>query len=204
MADESRIEQFQKAVEQDPNDALAQFGLGNALLTAGRADEAGPCFQRVLAIDSKNSKAYELLGKAQKLTGHTDLAIKTLTDGYRVAHRQGDVMTQKVMEKMLGQLGAEAPAVAAKPQATGADSESETGSGDFSCRRCGGGGPKIEKQPFKGELGKVVFDTVCVTCWREWVARGTMVINELRLPMYDPQAQATYDQQMKEFLLIDD
>ncbi len=45
--------------------------------------------------------------------------------------------------------------------------------------------------------------TVCNTCWQEWVGMGTKVINELRLPMYDPVAQETYDKHMVEFLSLD-
>lgn len=200
MSDVEKIEQFQKAVEQDPNDELAQFGLGSALLEAGRAEDAGPCFQRVLAVNSQNSKAYELLARAQKLTGHNDLAIQTLTNGYRVAHRRGDLMPMKAMGTLLEELGAEVPSVGEKKVGSAAVSASD---GDFSCRRCGGAGPKLEKPPFKGELGETLCSTVCAACWQEWVGMGTKVINELRLPMYDPQAQELYDKHMKEFLLID-
>ncbi|MCG8408587.1 MAG: Fe(2+)-trafficking protein [Phycisphaerales bacterium] len=199
MSDTAKIEQFQKAVEQDPNDELAQFGLGSALLDAGRAEEAGPCFQRVLAVNSQHSKAHQLLGTVQKLTGHDDLAIQTLTNGYRIAHRKGDLMPMKEMEALLKELGAEVPTVAEKKSgASGA-----VGDGDFTCRRCGGDGPVLQKAPFKGDLGEVVLASVCNACWQEWVGMGTKVINELRLPMYDPQAQELYDKHMKEFLLID-
>ncbi|MFQ5430013.1 MAG: Fe(2+)-trafficking protein [Phycisphaerae bacterium] len=200
MTDEARIEQLRRATERDPNDELAQFSLGTALLEAGRADEAGPCFQRVLAINSQHSKAYELLGRSQQQTGHVDLAVQTLTNGHRVARRRGDLEPMKAMAALLEELGAPVPAAGETPAATGATQAVE---GGFTCRRCGGAGPRMEKQPFKGDLGAVVFSTVCAGCWQEWVAMGTKVINELRLPMYDPQAQALYDKHMKEFLLID-
>lgn len=200
MTDDARIQQFQKAVEQHPNNELAQFSLGQALLEADRAEEAGPCFQRVLAINGQNSKAYELLGTVQMRCGQKDLAIQTLTNGYRVAQRRGDMEPMNKMAGLLEELGAEVPSVAEKKTA---QASSAVGEGGFSCRRCGGVGPRLQKQPFKGELGQVVFETVCESCWREWVAMGTKVINELRLPMYDLQAQEMYDKHMKEFLLID-
>jgi len=198
MANEDRIAQLKKSVDQDPNDEMAQFSLGSALLDAGRAADAGPCFQRVLAVNAQNSKAYELLGRAQVATGHQDLAIQTLTNGYRVAHRKGDLMPLKAMAALLTELGAPVPDLSEKKN-------SAVGAADagFTCRRCGGHGPKLKERPFKGPLGETILATVCQGCWTEWVGMGTKVINELRLPMYDPAAQEQYDKYMKEFLMID-
>jgi Fe-S cluster biosynthesis and repair protein YggX len=200
MADEDRIEKLRRMAEADPSDEMAHFSLGGALLEAGRAQEAGPFLQRVLALNSQNSKAYELLGRAQIETGHRDLAVRTLTDGYRVAHRKGDLMPMKAMEQMLQELGAALPSVGEKKETAGAV---VAASGGFVCRRCGGGGPKLKERPFKGALGENILATVCEACWKEWVGMGTKVINELRLPMFDPQAQEMYDKHMKEFLLIE-
>ncbi len=61
----------------------------------------------------------------------------------------------------------------------------------------------MEKRPFKGELGDRVWGKVCQGCWREWVSAGTMVINEMGLPLADPSAQKIYDEHMVEFLQID-
>jgi Fe-S cluster biosynthesis and repair protein YggX len=201
MADEARIAQLQRAVEADPNDELAQFSLGSALIDAGRAADAGPCFQRVLAVNSQNSKAYQLLAEAQKATGHRDLAIQTLTNGYRIAHRKGDLMPMKAMGALLTELGAAVPEVGEKKAASA--SAGGVSDGSFSCKRCGSGGPPLKARPFKGPLGEKILATTCEKCWREWVGMGTKVINELRLPMFDPQAQEQYDKHMKEFLLLD-
>jgi len=200
MADAGKIDMLKRSVEQNPNDELGQFALGNAYFEAGQHTEAGPCFQRVLAINSQNSKAYEMLARTQKLTGHPDLATQTATNGYRVAHRRGDMMPMNAMASLLKELGAPVPQVGEK--SAGAV-PSAAADGRFSCRRCGGTGPRLERAPFKGELGETVHSTVCQSCWREWVGQGTKVINELRLPMYDPHAQEIFDRQMKEFLLID-
>lgn len=193
------IARFRKLVSINPNDEMAQFGLGTALLEAGQAAEAGPCFQRVLALSSQNSKAYELLGAAQKAAGQTALAIQTLTDGYRIAQRKGDAMPLAAMGVMLGELGAPIPTVAAGREAPAAGAAE----GGFRCRRCGAGGPPLKERPFRGELGEQILASVCQSCWSEWVRMGTKVINELRLPLNDPQAQAMYDQHMKEFLLLE-
>lgn len=199
MSIEERIQQLRGLAEADPNDEMAHFSLGTALLEAGRPDEAGPSFQRVLALNSQNSKAHQLLGESQIGAGHRELAIQTLTTGYRIAHRKGDLMPMKRMGELLEELGAPVPSVVEKkPDAAGGESVE-----GFACRRCGGGGPKLAERPFKGELGETILATVCANCWKEWVGMGTKVINELRLPMFDPQAQEIYDKHMKEFLLLD-
>ena len=123
-----------------------------------------------------------------------------MTNGYRVAHHKGDIIPLKAMEKLLIELDAEVPPVAKAKRLEPTGASGEDG---FACRRCGGGGPVLPERPFKGELGEQVLATVCEGCWGEWVAMGTRVINELRMPMHDPEAQATYDRHMKEFLLMD-
>ncbi len=200
MSDQEKIDRLQRLAESDPSDEMAHFSLGAALLEAGRAQESGPYLQRVLALNSQNSKAYELLARVQIATGHREHATRTLTDGYRLAHRKGDLMPMKAMEQMLKDLGAPVPTVAEKKEMPGSGVAAE---GGFACRRCGGGGPKLKERPFKGPLGEKILATVCESCWKEWVGMGTKVINELRLPMFDPQAQEMYDKHMKEFLLID-
>lgn len=202
MTANERITQFRKLVAASPNDELALFGLGSALLDADQAAEAGPVLQRVLALNSRHSKAYQLLATAQKAAGQRELAIQTLTDGYRVAHRQGDLMPLKAMGEMLKELGAALPIVPVTGGAAAATGEARESVDGFQCRRCGGG-PALQKQPFKGELGERILAMVCQTCWNEWVRMGTRVINELRLPMHDPRAQAAYDEQMKAFLQLD-
>lgn len=199
MADETKIEQFRKLIEQNPDDELAHLSLGNALMDAGQHQEAAQTFQRVLALNGKLSKAHERLGAAQKACGDTELAIQTLRNGYIVAHKNGDLEPMNAMGAMLKELGGEVPAVGQKASAAGG----VAGSGGWACCRCGGPGPRLAERPFKGELGEKVLARVCNSCWQEWVAMGTKVINELRLPMYDPTAQEVYDKHMVEFLSLD-
>ena len=54
--------------------------------------------------------------------------------------------------------------------------------------------------PFRNAQGQMIQEKICADCWREWIGMGTKVINELRLPLNDPQAQKIYDQHMLEFL----
>src|SRR5438094_7489691 len=107
-----QIDEFRRRAEADPNDEIAHFSLGRALLEAGDATsaaEAAKALQRVIALNPNIAKAYQLLGDAQIKTGHRDYAIKTLSEGVNVAHRRGDLMPEKEMSKMLADLGAPVP-----------------------------------------------------------------------------------------------
>src|SRR5215217_45605 len=106
VAEQSQIDRFRSMAESDPNNEIAHFSLGRALLESGDAAEAAKSFQRVIALNPNISKAYQLLADAQLKTGHRDYAIKTLTEGINVAHRRGDLMPKTEMMKTLGDLGA--------------------------------------------------------------------------------------------------
>jgi Fe-S cluster biosynthesis and repair protein YggX len=86
--------------------------------------------------------------------------------------------------------------------ATGAASApaQPVGEGQVSCSRCGRVARKMASQPFSNAQGKLIYEKICADCWREWIGMGTKVINELRLPLSDPQAQKIFDQHMREFL----
>jgi Fe-S cluster biosynthesis and repair protein YggX len=52
-------------------------------------------------------------------------------------------------------------------------------------------------------LGEKIYANVCQACWREWIAMGTKVINELGLVLSTKAGQDTYDQYMMEFLQLE-
>jgi Fe-S cluster biosynthesis and repair protein YggX len=194
MADNQRIEQFRKMANDDPNNEIGHFSLGRSLLEAGEFPEAAQSFQRVIALNPNISKAYQLLGQAQLQQGQRDLAIDSLKTGARVAQNRGDLMPKNEMLKMLSELGIEMPDLAPK-QATQA-----VGEGEVLCNRCGQVKPKMAHAPFSNAQGQLIHERICADCWREWIGMGTKVINELRLPLSDPQAQKIFDQHMMEFL----
>lgn len=194
MDPNSRIEQFQKMVEGSPDDELAHFSLGRALLDAGRADEAVASFQRVIDLNPNQSRAYQLQAMALLKLGKKPEAIERLSAGAQVAFARGDMMPKNEMVRMLEELGAPIPAFKR------AEPERPVGEGEVFCSRCGKVGPRLPSRPFSNALGQRIFENVCQPCWREWIAMGTKVINELRLPLADPQAQKIFDQHMTEFL----
>jgi len=194
MADDTRIEQFRKMATDDPGNALGHFSLGRELLNAGRADEAVASFERVIEIDPNLSRAYQLLGTALLRLDRRDDAVERLTTGLKVAHSRGDVMPKNEMARMLKDLGAPVPELASQRQAA------EVGEGQVLCKRCGRVASKLPRQPMRNDFGKEVYENICADCWREAIGHGTKVINELRLPMNDPQASKMWDQHIREFL----
>jgi Fe-S cluster biosynthesis and repair protein YggX len=195
MPDSLRIEQFRKMAEDDPNNELGHFSLGRALLESGQPADAAKSFQRVIALNPNISKAYQLLADAQLQQDQRDLAIDTLKTGARVASNRGDLMPKGEMLRKLSELGVEMPELTQK-QAPAA----QLGEGQIQCNRCGQVKPQMAHPPFSNAQGKLIHAKICADCWREWVGMGTKVINELRLPLSDPQAQKVFDQHMMEFL----
>ena len=70
------------------------------------------------------------------------------------------------------------------------------------CSRCQKAGERMPQRPFEGALGEKVWANVCALCWREWIARGTKVINEMGLQLSEPRVQRIYDEHMIEFLRL--
>jgi Fe-S cluster biosynthesis and repair protein YggX len=152
-------------------------------------------FQRTLELNPNIAKVYQLLATAMLKENRKLEAIERLTRGVDVAAARGDLMPQKEMSQMLKDLGAPVPAVVAA-----AAPAQPVGEGQVSCNRCGRVARKMPSPPFSNAQGKMIYEKICADCWREWIGMGTKVINELRLPLSDPQAQKIFDQHMREFL----
>ena len=54
--------------------------------------------------------------------------------------------------------------------------------------------------PFPGPAGQQLFETVSKEAWQSWLKEQTMIINENRLNVMDPQAQAFLAEQREKFL----
>ncbi len=190
-----RIAQFRKVTEQNPTDPLGYFSLGRAQLEAGANDDAVLSLQRALALDTRLSRAYQLLARAQLALGRKAEGYKSLNDGILIAHQRGDQMPKN---EMIAMLQAEGQAV---PE-TNAPTKDVAGEGEVLDIRTGRVGKRMLKAPFRNKLGEILLNNVSAESWKEWIAQGTKVINELRLPMHDPAAQRVYDQHMIDFLNV--
>lgn len=197
MAQENdRIEQFQKMAQADPKNELGHFSLGRAYEEAGRDAEAVGAYERAISINPMLGKVYQLLGGALIRLGRRDEAVERLTQGVKVADERGDSMPRDAMVAKLRELGAPVPKLKTSGIAPA------TGEEEVLCSRCGQVKKKMAKPPYNNAQGKMVHERVCADCWRDWIHMGTKVINELRLPLSDPQAQKVYDQHMMEFLCL--
>jgi Fe-S cluster biosynthesis and repair protein YggX len=190
-----RIEQFRKMAEADPNNELGHFSLGKAYLDAGETGPAIVSFLRVIDLNPDIAKVYQMLATALLKESRKPEAIERLTHGVKVAAARGDLMPKNEMIQMLKDLGAAEPesVVAAAPQQA-------IGEGQVLCNRCGKVGRRLAEPVFSNAQGKLIQEKICADCWRAWIGMGTKVINELRLPLSDPQAQKIFDQHMREFL----
>lgn len=65
---------FQRAVQQQPKDAVVYYNLGNALLQLGRVSEAMSEYERAVALDPKLAEAHNNLGSLLFQMGRTDEA----------------------------------------------------------------------------------------------------------------------------------
>src|SRR5947208_13764540 len=153
-----RIAQFRKMANDDPDNELGHFRLGQLLMDDLQYDEAIRSFRRTLELSPKFSKVYQLLGTCYIKLNRRDEAIQVLKEGFAVADERGDNMPRDEMSKMLVQLGEPAPTPRAR-QAGGA-----AAGGGFHCHRpgCEAGrfARQLPKPPMSDELGKRIYDSV--------------------------------------------
>ena len=61
----------------------------------------------------------------------------------------------------------------------------------------------LDFSPYPGPLGERIFNEICKTAWQQWLHHQTMLINEYRLNMLDPQAREFLQAEMQKFLFGD-
>src|SRR5438046_672232 len=124
---QDRIAQFRKMANDDPDNELGHYRLGQLLAEAGQHDEAVQSYRRTLDLSPQFSKVYQLLAQSLLELQRKDEAVATLKQGYQVADERGDRMPRDAMKDLLEKLGEQAPAPAAgKAQAA-------AGVGGFRC-----------------------------------------------------------------------
>jgi tetratricopeptide (TPR) repeat protein len=194
---EERIAQFRKMTQDDPDNELGHFRLGQLLQEAGEFADAISAYRKTLMLSPQFSKVYQLLGKCELELGKRDDAVRTLLEGYRVADARGDRMPRDEMGKMLTDLG-ETPPERAKPKV------GEGGGGGFACQRpgcfAGESATPLPGPPIPEPIGERIHREVCAECWTDWLKNYSIkVINELRLDLSLEAGQAEYDKYMRGF-----
>lgn len=205
--------------QADPENEMAHFSLGKALMEAGRQEAASKSFITCTELAPQMSKAFQLAAECLVKIGQVDLAAQLATRGFTIAAERGDLMPKNALGDLLTSLGKPVPEVTAKkagasgdvsllgPLAGGAVPKKYEGPippGAFVCTRTGRPGTKMARPPFKGSVGAWIFENISRETFDAWIGQGTKVINELRLDLSREQDEATYDQHMREYLGIDD
>lgn len=70
-----------------------------------------------------------------------------------------------------------------------------------SCTRCGVDAPKLEKPPFRTELGDRIVERICDGCWQEWLQHQTLLINHYGLDPRDAKSRQFLYEQIEQVLL---
>ncbi len=81
----TRIEQFKKMAEADPENELGHFSLGKAYLDAGMLAEAIQPLRRAIVLNRNVARVYELLATALLAQNKREEAIQQLKHGVEVA-----------------------------------------------------------------------------------------------------------------------
>jgi len=59
--------------------------------------------------------------------------------------------------------------------------------------------PGLDRVPWRGELGKRVYENVSKDAWRLWIEHSKMIMNEYRLNPLDPNSQKIMEEQLEQF-----
>lgn len=68
------------------------------------------------------------------------------------------------------------------------------------CQRLNKEAEGLDFQLYPGELGKRIFENISKEAWAEWQKKQTMLINENKLNMMQPEARTFLEQQMEAYL----
>ncbi|MCF3649511.1 molecular chaperone DnaJ [Synoicihabitans lomoniglobus] len=101
---EARAAQFQKLVDQQPENDLFRFSLAQALEAAGRAEQAVPHYAQCVAAKADWMMPRILLGKLQLKLGRRDAAKPILEDALRLALAQDHEDPAAELQLLLAEL----------------------------------------------------------------------------------------------------
>lgn len=60
--------------------------------------------------------------------------------------------------------------------------------------------PGLKQPPLPGPFGQKIFEQISHQAWEDWLLEQTRIINELKLKMFEPQAQKTLQEHAQKFL----
>lgn len=57
----------------------------------------------------------------------------------------------------------------------------------------------LDYPPYPGDLGKKIYESVSKEAWQMWIGQQTMLINENRLSLADPESQQFLKKELDNF-----
>jgi Fe-S cluster biosynthesis and repair protein YggX len=67
------------------------------------------------------------------------------------------------------------------------------------CVKLGREAEGLDRPPYPGELGQRIYEHVSKEGWQQWLQHQTILINEYRLNMMDPEARKFLTQELEKF-----
>ena len=68
------------------------------------------------------------------------------------------------------------------------------------CKKLNQDAEGLNAPPFPGALGQKIFDHVSSQAWNMWLSHQTMLINEYRLNLMEPQTKVFLKEELEKFL----
>ncbi len=68
------------------------------------------------------------------------------------------------------------------------------------CVKLGHEAEGLPKPPYPGDLGQRIYENISREAWQGWMQHQTMLINEYRLSVVDPEARKFLEKEMRKFL----
>ena len=70
----------------------------------------------------------------------------------------------------------------------------------INCKKLQESLPGLDSAPYPGELGEKIYNEISQKAWDQWLSHQTMLINEYRLSLIDPEAKKFLKEEMQRFL----
>lgn len=67
------------------------------------------------------------------------------------------------------------------------------------CVKLGTEAEGLDRATYPGELGQRIFDNVSKQAWQMWLGHQTILINEHRISLADPEGRKFLEQEMEKF-----
>ncbi len=68
------------------------------------------------------------------------------------------------------------------------------------CKKLNKQAEGLDKPPFPGPKGQLIYENISQEAWGEWLKMQTMIINEQRLSSFDPRSKQILEEERNKFL----